>query len=498
MIKRIDIKFLEDYKNNIKKSINNNGEEATKASIRQDLSNPEYIALFAYLILPHYFYRSFKDVHYQLLEHIEIGKRNKSNKATKAYRGMGKSSIQLVLANVYEICYKIHPYIVINSYNDTMSIDKLKSIKDEFDDNEVIHWLFGNPILDRDSWNKSDITVFGNVRVKTISTGQNPRGLLDRGSRPTKIISDDIMDDKDVLSGDMRQKSLDWYNKALTPALAEDGVMEILNTPLHPEDIIETIFKQQPPFHNWDTLKIKAMEDGNSVDPDWKTTQQLNEMAKDEYTFSQEYLCEPLLITSGLIKYDWLKFWTSQIDSNNEKTLSKVDKLYLHADTTHTGKQTSDYFCLGAVGEGKDKDYYLVDYVLEKLDVESQARATIQFYQKLISQNYSIQKFTYDEKANQGFGYWIKKLAKDEYGISLPIEELKYSQDKISHFETHKPHFIANRVVFPKYNKNSKTALDQLLAFPQKGVHDDFVDMLSGCLDNFKNDKNKTTVGIFF
>jgi phage terminase large subunit-like protein len=98
---------------------------------------------------------------------------------------------------------------------------------------------------------------------------------------------------------------------------------------------------------------------------------------------------------------------------------------------------------------------------------------------------------TYDEKSNQWFWFWIKKLAKEEYNISLPLEELKYPADKVTHFDPHVPHFKANRVYFPRNHNKLTTATDQLLAFPTKWVHDDFVDFLSWVLDNY-NQKKKT------
>jgi phage terminase large subunit-like protein len=68
--------------------------------------------------------------------------------------------------------------------------------------------------------------------------------------------------------------------------------------------------------------------------------------------------------------------------------------------------------------------------------------------------------------------------------LSLPIEELKYPNDKVSHFTPHIPHFKANRVFLPSSHKDLAIAQDQLLAFPSKGVNDDFVDGVSGVLDN--------------
>jgi len=71
----------------------------------------------------------------------------------------------------------------------------------------------------------------------------------------------------------------------------------------------------------------------------------------------------------------------------------------MHCDTTHTGKTTSDYFCGLIIGENKrDHNFYLIDFILEKLDVETQARKTIVLYSKYASK---IKKLTYDEKANQ-------------------------------------------------------------------------------------------------
>ena len=200
--------------------------------------------------------------------------------------------------------------------------------------------------------------------------------------------------------------------------------------------------------------------------------------------WKQEYLA---LFTegdeSGIVKHEMLRHW--------DTLPSTIDTVYLHADTTHTGKTTSDYFALGAIGQCKvTKKFYLVDYLLEKMDVEAQAKASIQFYQK-IAGIYRVAKFTYDEKANQGFGFWVKKMAREDYGVSLPIQELKYPNDKMTHFEPHFPHFVANRVYFPNVHKRREELIAQVTSFPDDTVNDDGIDMISGCMDNY--DKPKFT-----
>ena len=196
------------------------------------------------------------------------------------------------------------------------------------------------------------------------------------------------------------------------------------------------------------------------------------------YLWLQEYMAQFVdVYENSILNQDHVRYY-------NDIDINDFDNLYMHCDTTHTWKETSDYFCSVVLWESKkDKNFYVVDFILEKLDVEAQARWTIVLYEK---HSQRIKKLTYDEKANQWFGFWIKKLAKEEYKISLPIEELWYPNDKIAHFTPHVPHFKSNRVFLPKNHAKITIATNQLLAFPTKWINDDFVDGVSWVLDNFK------------
>ena len=442
--------------------------------LKQKLSDPREIALFAYLVLPNTFSRPFTEYHYRFFDFLQIGIKEKKNKGAKLPRGFGKSTIATKLGCIYEACYQVHNYFLINSYSDSMSIEKLRIIKEEFENNNIIKFIFGEPIQTKEEWQKSSLICFGKVRFQTVSTGQTARGFLWRDTRPSKIVSDDILDDTGVRNGETREKTKDWYLKALRNVLTPKGVMEFVNTPLHEDDLIENVFDKKGLFSNWETLHIKAIEDGKSIDENWKPIEILElEQKLDPLTFSQEMMGIPVSIKGGLIQREDLRFWDN---------LPEIKDIYIHADTTHTAKTTSDYFCLVAGGIGKDNNFYIADFILEKLDVEKQARLLISFY---LQYQKKVKKITFDEKSNNGFGFWTKKLAKEEFGISLPLLPLGYQNDKVRHFQPHIPHFKANRVYFPSQHRFLKTALDQLLAFPQNGVHDDFVDGLSGVLDYF-------------
>ena len=466
------------------KLINNPGnysKEHVKAGIREMFADPDYFPLFCQLVLDKHFTRSFKDIHYEMMDILDVG-RNARNSMLMASRGLGKSTLGVLAQAVYCATIGKNKYILINSYDQKKSIQKVEEIKQEFESNELLRYLYGDPIQDASNWNKSKIRVFNNCVIEAISTGQDPRGLKEQGSRPDLIISDDIINSVDVRSKEMRDNALDWYKKDLLPAMAKKGKSVLIGTPMHPEDLVMSAYDKIAPFTNWQVGKFPAIINGQSVDEEWKSTDELNELSKDEYTFSQEYMCEPMLITSGMIDYDNLKFW------NEGELPHKFKKVVIHIDTTHTGKTTSDFCCIMMMGKSESNKFYVIDYVLEKMEVDKQARALINMYKKAKDFDIRVDTVTYDEKSNQGFGHWARELSAKEYDISLPLQPLKYNQDKISHLSEYIPHFRAMNVYLPKQHPSNRQAVDQLTAFPQKGVHDDFVDGISGAMDNLKSE----------
>lgn len=265
-------------------------------------------------------------------------------------------------------------------------------------------------------------------------------------------------------------KKPDLWENTLMPMFKGDSKVRFIGT-TKGHNYFEKLTKIEDPY--WRHFHFTAYDS-----PYWDK----NELDRIRDTISpfrwkQEYMADFIEGSEeALLQFEHLMFYENT-------NIAEFDKLYIHADTTHTGKDTSDYFCLVVLGENlKDKKFYVIDFILKKMDVESQAKASILMYKKY---GKLVKKFTYDEKANQGFGFWIKKLAREDYKISLPITELKYSQDKFQHFEPHVPHFISQRVVLPSKHPNIEEAQRQLLAFPDKDVHDDFIDGMSGVLDNF-------------
>lgn len=202
----------------------------------------------------------------------------------------------------------------------------------------------------------------------------------------------------------------------------------------------------------------------------------------DINTFRSEYLGEFLdTYENSLVKQEWVQYYT---------TLPELKKVSIHNDLTHTGKTTSDYFCWCLVGEGVDNNYYVIDWVLEKTDPLTQSHICINKYMQYKNKN--IVKMTYDAVSNDGWGDWTKKEAKNK-DISLPLEPFKAKGDKITNLTSVLPHLVSKRVFFNKEHSQLQLAMSQLLAFPNKLIHDDFVDAFVTSLNNLANKANTLT-----
>jgi phage terminase large subunit-like protein len=347
----------------------------------------------------------------------------------------------------------------------------------------VIKAIFNYEIITNNATNII-IQINGvNHAITGVSGNADISGINFENERPGLILIDDLEELEQARSIYRTEQLIEWLKTTLIsrlPSLVK-GKIRMIGTNLTKNSIVNRILSGQ--IQGWKSYKYTALREGKSI---WEerhpTTALLEEQRINPFEFASNYMNEPLDTVSGLLKYEDLRFYN---------TLPKIKEAYTHADTTHTGKQTSDYFAIGTVGLGEDNNFYIIDFHLEKMTPEKQALYCIQYDDRM--SDYNVKRISYDEVSNASFGYYAKLKAK-EMGISLPLEGKKYPRDKVSHLNEHIDKFKSNRVIFPQNHPQLQLALDQLLAFPQVGVHDDFVDFLTGALDGFH--KPKTSYGV--
>lgn len=449
-----------------------------KEFFRQEMTANKFL-LFWFYYYREDFITPLAPFHYEWIESLF-----EKNTFIEWFRWSIKTTLTIAVAT-YKIANKFCRFVVWQSYEDVASTENTTNIARNLlskrleEDYWVIFRLSGGNKEDLEKKSVSNFDTTNKVKVRAASLGQKLRGALSKTDRPDLLILDDIDVSDSVRNPDIIEKNYQKITGETIWSMTKDGTAQIyfLGNTINQDGIVPRFRKEKKGIQWWRVFTQPLIIDGE-IQWDFFTEEKIKKIQEDEgpIAFNQNYMLVPIdSYEDWFIKREHLRYY----DYINDEDF---DALYMHADTTHTGKSTSDYFCPLILWENKrDKCFYVIDFMLEKLDPEAQARAVINMYIK----NPKIKKITYDEKANQWFWFWIKKLAIEEYNVSLPISELKYPYDKVTHFEPHIPHFIANRVYLPSRHKDIQLAETQLIAFPTKWVNDDFVDGLSWCFDNF-------------
>ena len=391
----------------------------------------------------------------------------------------------IIAVTTFKIANWFTKFVVWQSYEDTASSENTTNIARNLmnprleDDYWKLFRLTGWKKQDLEKKSVSNFDTTNKVKVRAASLWQKLRWALSKTDRPDLLIIDDIDVSDSVRNPDVIEKNYQKINWETIWAMTKDWTAQIYfsgNT-INEDWIVPRFRKEKKGTKGWRVFHQPLIIEWE-IQWDFFTPETIEKIKEDEWplAFNQNYMLIPVdSYEDWFIKKEHLRYY-------DYLNIDDFWDLFMHVDTTHTANSTSDYFCPMIIWEHKrEKNYYIIDFMLEKLDPEAQARAVINLYLK----NPKIKKITYDEKSNQWFGYWAKKLAKEEYNVSLPLVPLKYAKDKVTHFEPHIPHFIANRVYLPSRHKDLQKAELQLIAFPTKWVHDDFVDGISGALDNF-------------
>ena len=160
-------------------------------------------------------------------------------------RGFAKTTT-LQICTIYSILYKLDKFIVIIEKTFTEASEVLKGIRDEFEVNEMIQYLYGN-LINKDVEKKiqksknpdarGDVMING-VRVRGRGFETPPRGMKSGASRPSRILMDDVESDEHIDNAQQRQKYEDSYISAIVPAPSKTGTIKMFGTILHKDSLL--------------------------------------------------------------------------------------------------------------------------------------------------------------------------------------------------------------------------------------------------------------------
>jgi predicted phage terminase large subunit-like protein len=412
--------------------------------------------------------------------------------AIAAPRAHAKSTAITHAYVLASLLFQERSYCIIVSETVSQSVQFLGDIKKELIENEDLRELFGVGTLVKDTeedliCQMEDGHLF---RVQAKGAEQKVRGLKWKSKRPDLIVCDDIEGDEAVQNKDRRDKFKRWFNGALLPCRASNGIVRIVGTILHLDSLLEGLMPErqlggpkrkllvEEPLEQytdyktpWKSIKFRAHTDDFSHilwEDRWSKSKLIEERARyvaqglgDVY--SQEYLNVPLDESNTF-------FRRADFLPRNEADKKLTLNYYITADLAISQRERSDYSVFAIAGLDDGGRLHLVHVIRDRMDA-LQIVDTILMLQK----QYKPILFGIEEgMISKSLGPFLNR-AMLESGIFVPLYKLKPSVDKITRARSVQARMRANACKFDKESEWYQGFEDELCRFP-RDRHDDQVD----------------------
>lgn len=427
----------------------------------------ENIHLFGWFIARPYFPLETPPFHKEILD--LISDKNNRRIGVIAPRGHAKSTTVDMTYPLWAGCFEQEEFIVIISDTYTQAAEFINALKDEFEHNPKIKWLFGN--MRGDDWQDGEFVLSNGIKYAAKGSGMKIRGIRHRHTRPTLMIFDDIENDENIKSAEQRQKLYHWFTKAAIPALARGGRAVIIGTILHFDSLVNKVMKQQDVFKSWQTRVFYAItteEDGTerALWPEHRSLEKLRAMRDDpgdqdfigSITFAQEYQHKPFSEEDAIIQPDWIKECEPSQVPDKHARLARV----LTIDPAASERQTADFTAMIVADLYTDGNVY-IRAIRNQRTSPSVTADTI----RELDEIYKPQVIGIEKGA---LGLVFRDLLE-----GLPVIGLEPDKDKVRRLLAVSRFFEAGRVYTVKNIQNGQAFREQLIEFP-KGTHDDMVD----------------------
>ncbi len=330
------------------------------------------------------------------------------------------------------------------------------------------------------------------------------------------IIDDPIKNDREAMSLNRRESLWDWFKATVFTRLEPNGIMVIVMTRWHEDDLVGRILKffntkeitkdgniNEKNRNVWYVLKLPAISTNESDalgraigEPLWQERFPLQTLWEIKQTlgdfwFSAIYQQEPKS-TRGKI-FDRSKFQYFEYHGNyiQYETKDKINfkkeivflnqcRVFATVDLAIQSKETNDYTVAIVFAVSKDRRVFVLEVIRERFDSA--------YHKELIQSIYSKWKPVLIGIESVQYQASLVKILRSE---GFPIKELRPDRDKISRCLPMVAMMEAEMVFFNRYALWLETFEDELLNFPN-GKNDDQVDafayiaqLIDACSNNF-------------
>lgn len=375
--------------------------------------------------------------------------------------------------------------ITVGLFSVTRPLSKqfLAQIKREFETNTVLleyfpDILWANPNKDAPSWSlDSGIIVKrrGNPKEATIEA----HGLVD--GQPTSkhfdlLVYDDVVTIDSVRSTSMIEKTTQAWELSLNLGTAH-AIYRYIGTRYHYNDTYKTILERGSALPRLHPATVDGSVEGEPV---LLSRDMLAQKRRDmgPYVFNSQMLQNPVADGNQGFQRKWLQFHSSS-------DFSRMNR-YIIVDPANEKKSTNDYTVMTVWGLGPDENYYVIEWVRDRLSLTERGEELFRLHRK-----HKPRGVGYEQYGMQADIAYIKdKMKRDNYNFSItPLGGNLAKADRIKGLI---PIFEQGRIYLPdtcyktNYEKKTEDLTEVFLTheydtFPVC-THDDMLDCMARIL----------------
>ena len=430
--------------------------------------------------------------------------------AIAAPRGHAKSTVMSLQNVLHAALYGYKRYILLVSDTEAQAVSFLDAIKNELETNERILADFGKQ--SGKTWKTGSIVLSNGCRIDAVGSGQKLRGRRNYERRPDLILCDDIENDEGVRTAEQRQKTADWFWKAVCKSGDSYTDILVIGTILHHDSLLANLLENpgfqsrryqavlsepaSPLWQEWEALatdlsdperekaallffrsRRKEMLTGAKVLWPQKLSYydlRLMRLTEGEAAFNSEMQNQPIDPAACLFSSQWFRYFNpAEVDFR-----SSSFRFYGYCDPSLGRTATSDYSAILTLAVDGDTG---LGYVY---DADIQRRHPDRIISDILEKERLLRRETgrgytlFGAETNQFQWFLKEQLARESarQGLYLPIQGVRATEDKTMRIESLQPDVKNGYILF---RRDQTLLLHQLSQFPL-GAHDDGPDALEG------------------
>ena len=407
-------------------------------------------------------------------------------------RGHMKSHLITHANTIREVLNNPDVTICIFSYNRPAAKAHLRKVKQIFETCEQLRDLFPEIIWkrtdDAPKWSEDEGLCVKRGMVKLEQTIE-AAGLVDAqpvGRHYDILVYDDVVTADLVTNPDMISNVTNMWELSLS--LSQPTTRSrYVGTFYHANDTYHTMLERGVFKRRYPVIHEDGPDKGKPV---FFSVEQVEEIKRTRgaRNFAYQYLLDEKQDTTKLRwKVEWLNRYHNPINNGVS--------VYILVDPAGTQKKKSDYTTIGAIGLGADLNYYLLDYIRDKLTLKQRTDALFAMHQKFTAMGLAMKpKMVGYEKYGKDSDIEHIELEMSAQNYHFPIVALGGNQiskeDRINKLQ---PSFETMRWYLPQaiyrvdYEGNrveliSQFIQEEYLHWPDP-VHDDGLDMMARIFD---------------